>query len=59
MRRIEEANKFELTNNIVARALADEMIEGWMSPFGTKRTSRRSQSMSACDLYRKLRWTLF
>jgi hypothetical protein len=34
MRRIEEANKFELASSIkalVARALADEMIEGGMS----------------------------
>jgi hypothetical protein len=39
MRRIEEANKFELASSIkalVARALADEMIEGGMSAFGGK-----------------------
>jgi hypothetical protein len=38
MRRIEEANKFELASSIkalVARALADEMIEGGMSAYGT------------------------
>ncbi len=37
MRRIEEANKFELASSIkalVARALADEMIEGGMSAYG-------------------------
>jgi len=36
MRRIEEANKFELASSIkalVARALADEMIEGGMSAY--------------------------
>jgi len=46
MRRIEEANKFELARNIkalVARALADEMIEGGMSAYGTKRTSSVTQ----------------
>jgi hypothetical protein len=50
MRRIEEANKFELASSIkalVARALADEMIEGGMSAYGTKRTSKRRPSMSA------------
>jgi hypothetical protein len=37
MRRIEEANKFELASSIkalVARAFADEMIEGGMSASG-------------------------
>jgi hypothetical protein len=50
MRRIEEANKFELASSIkalVARALADEMIEGVMSAFGTKRTSNCRPAMSA------------
>jgi hypothetical protein len=50
MRRIEEANKFELASSIkalVARALADEMIDGGMSAYGTKRTFRDHASMSA------------
>jgi hypothetical protein len=46
MRRIEEANKFELARSIkalVARALADEMIEGGMSAYGCQlnRSTRR------------------
>ena len=49
MRRIEEANKFELASSIkalVARALADEMIEGGMSAYGPKRTRDQRRFMS-------------
>jgi hypothetical protein len=62
VRQIEEANKFELASSIkalVARALADEMIEGGMSAIGPRQTSKTRSRMSAfggkADIGRMLR----
>jgi hypothetical protein len=53
MRRIEEANKFELASSIkalVARALADEMIEGGMSAYGPSVWTGRALQAENDDL---------